>query len=97
MATANALSQPLLQGPPDESQLAAVQKRRLWPTAVTQRLQLLIQNQIIAETLDADSRPEAPLVFRLIDALPLLRRLPSRFIGMGIRPEHVSSPEIAQT
>jgi hypothetical protein len=67
-----------------------VQKRRLWPTKVTQRLQLAVQTQIIAEALEAENEaPRPPLALRLFDRLPLLRRLPARLIGMGVRPEHV--------
>jgi hypothetical protein len=31
---------------------------------------------------------------RLIDHLPLLRRIPGRLIGMGVRPEHVRTPQV---
>jgi hypothetical protein len=31
---------------------------------------------------------------RLLAALPVLRRLPARLVGMGVRPEHVRSPQL---
>ena len=93
VAAANVLAEPLQAGPPEEAKLEAVQRRRQWPTVATQGLQLLIQNQVIAESLEGESRPRPPLPFRLFDAVPLLRRLPARFIGMGFRPEHVRSPD----
>ena len=31
----------------------------------------------------------APLLFRLFNKLPFLRRIPARLIGLGFRPEHV--------
>jgi hypothetical protein len=35
-----------------------------------------------------------PLAMRLIDRLPLLRRIPGRLIGLGIRPEHIGTPDV---
>jgi hypothetical protein len=35
-----------------------------------------------------------PLPFRLLRRFPYLRRFPARFIGMGVRPEHVRTPEL---
>jgi len=89
VAAANLLTRPLQAGRPTLAQLRRVQKRRLWPTKVTQRLQLAVQNQIIAEALTAETPPRPPLPLRLFDAWPLLRRVPARLIGMGVRPEHV--------
>ncbi len=89
VAAANLLTAPLRAGRPGLPELRRVQERRLWPASVTQRLQLAIQNRIIAEALDAETPPDPPLPLRLFDAVPLLRRLPARLIGMGIRPEHV--------
>jgi hypothetical protein len=33
------------------------------------------------------------LIFRLVGAFPILRRIPARLIGIGIRPEHIRTPE----
>ena len=35
-----------------------------------------------------------PFVIRLANDFPALRRIPARVVGMGIRPEHVRSPEL---
>jgi 2-polyprenyl-6-methoxyphenol hydroxylase-like FAD-dependent oxidoreductase len=93
VAAANLLAAPLRDGAPDVETLAQVQRRRLWPTEMTQRFQLVVQNQVIAEALGADSSPRAPWPMRLLDAWPWLRRWPARLIGMGFRPEHVA-PEL---
>jgi len=69
--------------------LKAVQKRREWPVRVTQRLQILAQDRIIARVLRSKGPLRPPLFFRLLSRYPLLRRLPGRLIGMGVRPEHV--------
>jgi 2-polyprenyl-6-methoxyphenol hydroxylase-like FAD-dependent oxidoreductase len=90
VATANLLAAPLRDGTPDVETLRRVQHRRLWPTELTQRFQLLVQNQVIVEALGAVAPPRAPMAMRLLDAWPWLRRWPARLIGMGVRPEHVA-------
>jgi hypothetical protein len=37
---------------------------------------------------------EPPLVLRLLDRYPLLRRIPGHFIGHGVRQENVRSPAV---
>ena len=39
----------------------------------------------------AEIRP--PLAVRIINRLPFLQRLAARMIGVGVRPEHVRSPD----
>ena len=90
VAAANILSAPLREGRVEEHHLAAVQTRRLWPTRVVQSLQLAIQNNVIAPTLRASAPRKPPLPVRLLTWFPLLRRVPARLVGLGIRPEHVS-------
>ena len=57
-------------------------------------MQKIVQDTIIAPLL-ASSEPMhgAPMVAKLLDRIPLLRRIPAQVIGMGFRPEHVRSPE----
>jgi 2-polyprenyl-6-methoxyphenol hydroxylase-like FAD-dependent oxidoreductase len=70
--------------------LEAVQRRREWPVRVTQRLQILAQDRIITRVLGATQALEPPIFFRLLNRFALLRRLPGRLIGMGVRPEHIA-------
>ncbi len=91
VAAANELGNPLRAGHALDAHLEAVQRRRAWPTRVTQRLQLLIQDNVIATTLVEKGKLRPPLMLRLIAATPGLRRLPARLIGMGVRPEHISA------
>lgn len=91
VAAANVLAEPLRTGSLTDAHLAAVQNRRDRPTRVTQRLQLLIQNRVIASALAPGSTLKPPLAIRLIAAIPWLRQLPARLIGLGVRPEHVSA------
>ena len=93
VAAANLLAGPLSAGPPALAALRRVQARRDWPTRATQRLQLVLQRQVIADVLGEAGPVRPPLLLRLFDAWPLLRRLPSRAIGLGLRPEHVATPE----
>jgi 2-polyprenyl-6-methoxyphenol hydroxylase-like FAD-dependent oxidoreductase len=76
--------------------LRAVQRRRAFPAALTQRVQIFIQNRILSRVLSDDGRQmSAPFLARLIDRWPLLRRIPAYAVGIGVRPEHVRTPENA--
>jgi 2-polyprenyl-6-methoxyphenol hydroxylase-like FAD-dependent oxidoreductase len=94
VAAANALAGPMARGEDPDLLLHRVQERRMWPTRVTQGAQKFAQDRIVAPLL-AGQAPLArpPLVARLLDRIGLLRRIPARVIGMGVRPEHVRSPE----
>ncbi len=92
VASANILWQPLSSGRLQESDLAAVQKRRMLPTRFMQRIQVFMQNRVISAVLASDKPISAPLPIRLLNLFPVLRRFPARLVGMGIRPEHVHSP-----
>jgi hypothetical protein len=59
---------------------------------VTQWLQVTIQNRLIAPVLGGSRPLRPPLAVRLLGLIPLLRRIPARLIGIGIRPEHVTAP-----
>jgi 2-polyprenyl-6-methoxyphenol hydroxylase-like FAD-dependent oxidoreductase len=82
---ANLLAGPLRQGRVRTSDLAAVQRRRLWPTQVIQGFQGLVQGQIAAPALQAGRSFRLPWWLRLLLRLPLLRDLPGRLIGFGVR------------
>ena len=70
--------------------LAQIQKRREMPTSVVQRAQLAIQNNIIRRVLGRPGqRMRAPWIVRLLGSSPLLRRIPARLVGLGVRREHV--------
>jgi hypothetical protein len=75
--------------------LEAVQERRLFPTRATQRLQVLVQNNVLKRVLASRTTPKPPLPVRLLDRFPILQRIPARLIGVGIRPEHVGTPRLA--
>ncbi len=97
VATANILAVPLRERRVSPDDLARVQARREWPTRVTQRFQVIVQNRVIANVLAGTgigSGGALPLPLRLLAHHPALRRIPARVIGVGVRPEHVRSPAV---
>jgi 2-polyprenyl-6-methoxyphenol hydroxylase-like FAD-dependent oxidoreductase len=91
VAAANLLVAPLLAGRLTDDDLGAVQARREWPTRVTQRIQATIQDQIIRRILRSrEPISGVPLPLKFFGWFPVLRRIPARFIGLGVRPEHIS-------
>jgi 2-polyprenyl-6-methoxyphenol hydroxylase-like FAD-dependent oxidoreductase len=94
VAASNLLAEPLRRGRLTLRNLEAVQERRLFPTRVTQWLQVQIQNNFLSRVLASRSAPAPPLPVRWLDGCPYLRRLPARLIGVGIRPEHVHTQEL---
>lgn len=92
VAAGNILAGPLKAGTLGDGDLAAVQRRRVLPTRLTQAAQVFAQERILAPTLRRGSGlTRLPLPLRLIRRFPVLRRIPARLIGMGARPEHVRS------
>jgi 2-polyprenyl-6-methoxyphenol hydroxylase-like FAD-dependent oxidoreductase len=94
VAAANLLYAPLRRGRPTVEELAAVQARRMWPMRAIQGLQLLIQKRVISPVLATTQRPSAPAAFKLLDWLPVLRRIPAYVIGVGVQREHVRTPDV---
>ena len=93
VAAANALAGPLSRGEDVDPLLHKVQDRRMFPTRVIQAAQKLAQDNIIGRLLEpGEPIRKAPLLIRLLDRFPLLRRVPGRFIGLGVRREKVESP-----
>jgi 2-polyprenyl-6-methoxyphenol hydroxylase-like FAD-dependent oxidoreductase len=95
VAAANRLAEPLRAGSLDESDLAAVQERRMFPTRATQRMQVLVQDNVLSRVLASDTAPKPPWPVRLLSGCPMLQRIPARLVGLGIRPEHVRTREAA--
>ncbi|MBV9304045.1 MAG: FAD-dependent oxidoreductase [Acidobacteriaceae bacterium] len=96
VAAANILAGPLKQGRLAIDHLHQVQKRRELPTRVTQRFQVLIQNRVISRVLRSDRKLGLPFPLKLVRRWPFLRRIPARVIGIGVRPEHVRTPDASE-
>jgi 2-polyprenyl-6-methoxyphenol hydroxylase-like FAD-dependent oxidoreductase len=94
VAAANLLATPLRERRTTTEDLRSVQLRREWPTKMTQRVQLAVQNRVIKHVLGNAGPVSPPLAFKLIARFPFLQRIPARMIGLGFRPEHVHSPVV---
>ena len=88
VAAANLLTTPLREGTLTDEHLAAVQRRREFPTRFIQGFQGIVQRLLVRRALE-DKPFRLPLAARIISAVPGLRNLPARVIGWGIRPERV--------
>jgi hypothetical protein len=86
VAAANILAQPLRKGALSTSHLAKIQRRREFAVKHTQRVRT-----VILRHLTGDRR--APWPIRLLEATTLPRRLRTRFVCIGVRPEHVETPD----
>ncbi len=94
VAAANILWQPLKAGTLREDDLDRVERRREFPTRVTQRIQVIVQNNVIDRLLGAGEALAAPWPLRLTSWFAPLRLIPAWLVGKGVRPEHVHTPDI---
>ena len=90
VATANILTEPLLAGSVSLRDLARVQARREFPVRFIQRFQSMMQRVLVKRAL-TDGGFRLPLAVRLLSRIPVLRNVPARIIGWGIRSERVRS------
>ncbi|MEO6382129.1 MAG: FAD-dependent oxidoreductase [Nitrobacter sp.] len=98
VAAANILAVKLARGAISEDELMEVQRRREFPMRVTQAMQVIVQNNIVSAALKPGSGPfKPPLLARIINAVPFLQGLTARFLAVGVRPEHVHSPEVSSS
>lgn len=93
VAAANILAGPMARGDDLGPLLAKVEARRRLAVRTTQGFQNATQKRIVTPLLagHAPARPRLPL--RMLGRYAALRRIPAAFLGFGIRPEHVRSPE----
>ncbi|SME96574.1 2-polyprenyl-6-methoxyphenol hydroxylase [Xaviernesmea oryzae] len=89
VATANILAAPLRESRLSDADLAAVERRRSFPTKATQKLQLMMRSSRRADQADEGKRKGPPAFIRGIARFPALAHLAGRLIGLGFRMEHV--------
>lgn len=94
VAAANILAAPLRNKTVTENDLERVQQRRLFPTRVTQAAQVFMQNRVLKPILGNTQQISVPFVLRLFQWFPFLRRVPARLVGVGVRAEHVKTPDV---
>jgi 2-polyprenyl-6-methoxyphenol hydroxylase-like FAD-dependent oxidoreductase len=93
VAAANELAAPLKAMQPTDAHLERIERRRAWPARVIQAGQVFVQEQVIKRVLGSNQQPKPPLPLRLLARFPVLRRIPARILGIGVRPEHARTPE----
>jgi hypothetical protein len=60
---------------------------------IIQKMQVVVQERIIDRVLKSGKPVKAPALMKLFNRFPALRWVPARVVGLGVRPEHVHSPE----
>ena len=95
VAAANLLYDKFGDGGPSLDDLNRVQARREFPVRATQSIQVFVQNRLINRAI-TDRQFAPPFIMRLVGHLPWLQGLTARAIGIGVRPEHVHTPEAKQ-
>ena len=88
VATATLLAGPLRQHRVTGRNLAAVRRRRVFSTVVTQTFQRVIDRRVLGPVLRGADPTLLTIVLGVIERLPWLSALPAYFVGVGIRPEH---------
>lgn len=98
VAAARLLAGPLLAHRLTTRDLAAVQRRRYLPAAVTQAVQQAAARFLIPVVLRGEVKPPPPIVInsvaRLFGWIPSLAAVPAYAIGVGLLPEH--APQFAR-
>jgi 2-polyprenyl-6-methoxyphenol hydroxylase-like FAD-dependent oxidoreductase len=91
VATARMLAAPLAHGRVRRADLARVQRRRVFPTAVTQLAQRLVQATVVRAALGTEGPVRAPRATRVLQRFPALQGIAARLVGVGVRPESVGT------
>ncbi|MEV6429047.1 FAD-dependent oxidoreductase [Nocardia sp. NPDC051463] len=98
VAAARILAAPLLSGAVGTGDLARVQRRRIFPTVVTQALQRFLHTWAIGPALEGRieiaTASRAPLPVRIVRRIPVLRDVPPFLLARGALPEH--APDFAR-
>jgi 2-polyprenyl-6-methoxyphenol hydroxylase-like FAD-dependent oxidoreductase len=94
VAAANILAGPLAAGNDPDPLLKRVEQRRLFPTRVIQAAQKAVHDRVLTPlVLRKAVLSKVPLGLRLLQRFPVLRRIPARLVGLGVRREHIRSPD----
>ncbi|MFV0493516.1 FAD-dependent oxidoreductase [Mycobacterium sp.] len=93
VAAATILAEPLRRQRVTGRHLAAVRRRRVIPTVVTQSVQRLLHRRLLGPLLRGED-PAPPVALRIMERMPWLAVVPAYFVGVGVRPEH--APEFAR-
>jgi 2-polyprenyl-6-methoxyphenol hydroxylase-like FAD-dependent oxidoreductase len=95
VATANLLAEELRLDTVTTVMLESVQMRRERAARLTQRVQVFLHEHLLEPIFDSTKQISPPLLMRLLEKYPRLRRIPARMVGMGFRPEHIREQAVA--
>lgn len=87
VAAATLLAEPLRQHRVTGRALAAVRRRRVFPTAVTQALQQALHRRLLGPVLRGENFSAPGWALSVLERLPWLSAVPAYIIGVGVRPE----------
>lgn len=93
VVAANVLTKPLKTGRLQVENLAEVQRQREWPTKVMQKIQSVMQTRMIASALQTQGTLRIPWIVRFLFKIPILRDVPARVLGFGIRRVRLQEPQ----
>ena len=93
VAAANILAVPLSHGERVDRLLSEVQARRMLPVRVIQGMQRRVHANILGPMLGASVQMKPPAAVRLIGRCPMLQGIVARIVGLGVRREHIRSPQ----
>jgi 2-polyprenyl-6-methoxyphenol hydroxylase-like FAD-dependent oxidoreductase len=93
VAAANILAEPLREQRVALADLQKIQHRREMPTRWTQSFQIFVHERVLTRVLGSQQQITPPWPMRLLGHWPALRRLSARLVGIGLRPEHVKTPD----
>jgi 2-polyprenyl-6-methoxyphenol hydroxylase-like FAD-dependent oxidoreductase len=93
VAAARLLAVPLREHRVTADDLGAVQRRREFPTAVTQTLQRFLHWTML-RAIDSGKTPSPTRALRVLARFPQLAGIPAYLMGVGVRPEH--APQFAR-
>jgi 2-polyprenyl-6-methoxyphenol hydroxylase-like FAD-dependent oxidoreductase len=96
VAAANILAAPLSNGENPDPFLQKVQERREFPAEATQRMQLFVHRGL-SWVFRQQGPMRPPLLLRIITRIPGFQSRVARTIGMGLRFEHIQTPNVHQS
>ncbi len=88
VAAATLLAEPLRRHRVTVRELAAVRRRRLFPTALTQAVQRVLHRRLLGPLLRGEDPTPPAALLSVVERLPWLSVVPAYFVGVGVRPEH---------
>lgn len=89
VAAANILIPAFKSGTPTLVDLTKIQKRREFPTRMTQRIQVFLHRRVLSPVLKNNGHMRLPWFMKLLGSMPPLQGIPAYIIGIGFRPEHI--------